>query len=147
MEQYVSEQEHETPEVDPTLEDQYGEPNDGPAIEEDPRLDAEVTDERTDAAMGLDDTEDGGVTSADLSFADAADTDDEDALAQKVARCTVLHRVEYSAAGALELVRAWNHGDARICDDACRDDESSALDLGRPFRRVRAHTPSLLVAR
>ena len=42
MEQYVSEQEH-----DPTLEDQYGEPNDGPEVEDDPRLDAEVTDETT----------------------------------------------------------------------------------------------------
>jgi transcriptional antiterminator NusG len=70
MEQYVSEQEHETPEVDPTLEDRYGEPNDGPAIEEDPRLDAEVTDEDTDAAMGLDDTEDDGASSLDLSLAD-----------------------------------------------------------------------------
>jgi transcriptional antiterminator NusG len=79
MEQYVSEQEHdsvetettasETPDagVDATLEDQYGQPNDGPEIEEDPRLDVEVTDEDTDAAMGLDDTEDGGATSLDFS--------------------------------------------------------------------------------
>ena len=39
MEQYVSEQEYDsveteetTPEVEPTLEDQYGEPNDGPEV-------------------------------------------------------------------------------------------------------------------
>ncbi|NUR10021.1 MAG: transcription termination/antitermination protein NusG, partial [Nocardioidaceae bacterium] len=83
MEQYVSEQEHETPEVDPTLEDQYGEPNDGPAIEDDPRLDAEVTDEDTDAAMGLDDTDDDGASSAGLSLADGDEPDgsDDDAVA------------------------------------------------------------------
>ena len=74
MEQYVSEQEHETPEVDPTLEDQYGEPNDGPAIEDDPRFDAEVTDEDTDAAMGLDDT-DGGAGSVEMSFAEGDEPD------------------------------------------------------------------------
>ena len=73
MEQYVSVQEYDAVEpeatdgIDPTLEDRYGEPNDGPEVEEDPRLDAEVTDEDSDAAMGLDDTEDGGVTSLDLS--------------------------------------------------------------------------------
>jgi transcriptional antiterminator NusG len=74
MEQYVSEQEHDsvdteetTSEVEATLEDQYGEANDGPEIEEDPRLDVEVTDEDTDEAMGLDDTEDGGATSLGFS--------------------------------------------------------------------------------
>jgi transcriptional antiterminator NusG len=61
MEQQVSEQEHdsveteETTTAEPTLEDQYGEPNDGPEIEDDPRLDVEVTDEATDEALGLDD--------------------------------------------------------------------------------------------
>jgi transcriptional antiterminator NusG len=74
MEQYVSEQEHDsvdteetTSEVEATLEDQYGEANDGPEIEEDPRLDVEVTDEDTDEAMGLDDTEDDGATSLGFS--------------------------------------------------------------------------------
>ena len=64
----MSEQEHDsveteetTPEVDPSLEDQYGEPNDGPEVEDDPRLDAEVTDEDTDEAMGLDDHEAAGL--------------------------------------------------------------------------------------
>ncbi|SDD33034.1 transcription termination/antitermination protein NusG [Nocardioides lianchengensis] len=67
MEQHVSEQQE--PEV--TLEDQYGEPNDGPEIlDDDPRLDAEVTDEDTDEALGLDDTDAEGATSHDLSLAE-----------------------------------------------------------------------------
>jgi transcriptional antiterminator NusG len=96
MEQYVSEQENdsveaeetttsETPDagVDATLEDQYGEPNDGPEIEEDPRLDVEVTDEVTDGALGLDDAEDGGAHSLDFSAIEgdegpSAEGDDED---------------------------------------------------------------------
>ena len=49
------------------LEDQYGEANDGPEIEDDPRLDTEVTDETTDLEMGLDDTEDDGATSFEMS--------------------------------------------------------------------------------
>jgi transcriptional antiterminator NusG len=81
MEQYVSEQEHETPEVDPTLEDQYGEPNDGPAIEDDPRLDAEVTDEDTDAAMGLDDTDEAGAGSVEMSFAEGDEPAGDDLVA------------------------------------------------------------------
>jgi transcriptional antiterminator NusG len=55
---------------DPELEDQYGEPDEGPEIEDDPRLDTEVTDETTDLEMGLDDTEDGGATSIDMSDAE-----------------------------------------------------------------------------
>src|SRR3954451_23493769 len=77
MEQYVSEQEYDsveteepTPEVEATLEDEYGEPNDGPEVEDDPRLDAEVTDEDSDEAMGLDDTEADGATSLDMSEAE-----------------------------------------------------------------------------
>ena len=74
MEQDVSEQE-------PTLEDQYGEPNDGPEVEDDPRLDAEVSDEDSDEAMGLDDHEAAGST-AELSEAEgdegpAAESDAE----------------------------------------------------------------------
>jgi transcriptional antiterminator NusG len=84
MEQDVSEQE-------PTLEDQYGEPNDGPEVEDDPRLDAEVSDEDSDEAMGLDDHEANG-SSAELSEsegdegpdaegdAEAGDEDDNDPL-------------------------------------------------------------------
>lgn len=75
------ETEETTPEVDTTLEDQYGEPNDGPEVEEDPRLDAEVTDEDSDAEMGLDDTEDGGATSLEMSAADGdEEPSDEDEL-------------------------------------------------------------------
>jgi transcriptional antiterminator NusG len=108
MEQHVSEQEQEPvvagaadgvlddgpDEAAASLEDRYGEPNDGPEIEDDPRLDAEVTDEDSDEAMGLDDTEPLG-SSVEMSEAEgdqgpdaddaAADADDlagepEDAL-------------------------------------------------------------------
>src|SRR6478609_4990108 len=60
MEQYVSEQEYDSveaeettaevdrPEVEPSLEDQYGEPNDGAEVEDEARRDA-------DAELGLDD--------------------------------------------------------------------------------------------
>ena len=68
-------------EQEPTLEDQYGEPNDGPEVEDDPRLDAEVSDEDSDEAMGLDDHEAAG-SSAELSEAEgdegpSAEADDE----------------------------------------------------------------------
>src|SRR6478735_5189062 len=90
MEQDVSEQEHDSVEVEETaatqsLEDQYGEPNDGPEVEDDPRLDAETTDEHSDAALGLDDHQADG-SSAELSDAegdegpDAEDADDNDPL-------------------------------------------------------------------
>ena len=72
MEQDVSEQEYdsvETEETTPTLEDQYGEPTDGPEVEDDPRLDAEVTDEVSDEALGLDDHQADG-SSAELSEAE-----------------------------------------------------------------------------
>ena len=52
------------------LEDQYGEANDGPEIEDDPRLDTEVTDETTDLELGLDDAKAGGATSRGLSEAE-----------------------------------------------------------------------------
>ena len=66
-------------EVDPALEDVYGEPNDGPEIEEDPRLDAEVTDEDTDDEMGLDDTEDDGATSIEMSEAEGDEEPSDEA--------------------------------------------------------------------
>src|SRR4051794_15209599 len=96
MEQYVSEQENDsvqseetTPEVEPSLEDQYGEPNDGPEVEDDPRLDAEVTDEDSDEDMGLDDTQADGASSLEMSEAEGdegpaaeadAEVDDDDPL-------------------------------------------------------------------
>src|SRR6478735_4834133 len=86
MEQDVSEHEHDSVETEenaaePTLEDQYGEPNDGPEIEDDPRLDVEVTDEDS----GLDDHVADG-SSRELSEAegdedpadDAEDSEDSD---------------------------------------------------------------------
>src|SRR6478735_9658422 len=82
MEQYVSEQEQDSvTEVDPTLEDQYGEPNDGPEVEDDPRLDAEGTDEVSDGDLGLDDrVAADGATSADLSDAEGDEGPSEDEL-------------------------------------------------------------------
>jgi transcriptional antiterminator NusG len=56
--------------LDPELEARYGEADDGPEIEDDPRLDTEVTDETTDLEMGLDDTEDDGATTVDMSEAE-----------------------------------------------------------------------------
>ena len=47
----------EDPSAEPTVEDEFGEANDGPEVEDDARLDTEVTDETTDLAMGLDDHE------------------------------------------------------------------------------------------
>lgn len=89
MEQHVSEQERESVETeetttaeatpDPALEDQYGEPNDGPEVEDDPRLDAEVTDESSDGELGLDDHTAEG-SSLELSEAEGdegPDADDE----------------------------------------------------------------------
>ncbi len=64
------------------LEDQYGEANDGPEVEDDPRLDTEVTDETTDLAMGLDDTDDGGATTLGLSEAEGDDEADAEADAE-----------------------------------------------------------------
>ena len=72
------ETEETTPEVDPTLEDQYGEPNDGPEVEENPRLDGEVTDEDSDQAMGLDDHE-AVASSRDLSEAEGDEDPAEEA--------------------------------------------------------------------
>jgi transcriptional antiterminator NusG len=55
---------------DPELEDRYGEPDEGPEIEDDPRLDIEVTDESTDSEMGIDDRDDGGLSSVELAEAE-----------------------------------------------------------------------------
>ncbi|WP_221199834.1 transcription termination/antitermination protein NusG [Nocardioides soli] len=100
MEQYVSEQEYDSVDAeetttsqaaefdaaadtpaeatpDPALEDQYGEADDGPEIENDPRLDAESTDEASDASLGLDDHEADG-TSIGLSEAEGDEGPDSD---------------------------------------------------------------------
>jgi transcription termination/antitermination protein NusG len=58
--------------VDPALEDRYGQPDEAPEVVDEPAFDAEPTDEATDAAMGLSDTEvEGGAGSEDLAEADA----------------------------------------------------------------------------
>jgi transcriptional antiterminator NusG len=64
--------------VEASLEDQPDESDEGPEAEDDPRLDTEVTDEDTDAAMGLDDTDAGDATSLELSDAEGA-TDESEA--------------------------------------------------------------------
>ncbi|WKN49168.1 transcription termination/antitermination protein NusG [Nocardioides sp. Arc9.136] len=70
MEHHVSEQYDETeatPTADePSLEDVFGQPDEGSEIELDPALDTEVTDEDTDEAMGVD---------LDLPSADEVDAD------------------------------------------------------------------------
>ncbi|WP_164519565.1 transcription termination/antitermination protein NusG [Nocardioides ferulae] len=73
----------EAPEV--SLEDEYGQPDEAPEVEDQPALDTEVTDEDSDAALGLDDTAADGATSSGLSAAegdegpDAEDEADEPA--------------------------------------------------------------------
>jgi transcriptional antiterminator NusG len=84
MEQHVSQQQDEqsglapgeVPDAD--LEDQFGEPNEGPEIEDDARLDTEVTDEDTDTELGLDDHVTEGATSHDLSDAEGDEGPDSD---------------------------------------------------------------------
>nr|WP_228387728.1 transcription termination/antitermination protein NusG [Nocardioides sp. dk884] len=71
----------ENPEA--SLEDEFGEPDEGDSELDEAALDTEVTDEDTDDALGLDDTDADDATSAGLSAAegdegpDSADEDDE----------------------------------------------------------------------
>ena len=61
------------------LEDEFGEPDEGPAELDEAALDAEVTDEDTDESLGLDDEQDDDLTSAGLSAAEGdEDPADED---------------------------------------------------------------------
>jgi transcriptional antiterminator NusG len=62
---------------DPALEDQYGEPDEGPEVEDDPRLDTEVTDEATDLEMGLDDSDEGGASSIEMSATESDESAEE----------------------------------------------------------------------
>ncbi len=62
---------------EPSLEDVFGQPDEGSEVELEPALDTEVTDEDTDAAMGLDTD----VESVD-STADAEEVEDEPAEAE-----------------------------------------------------------------
>ena len=134
MEQYVSEQENdsveteetttsETPDagLDATLEDQYGEPNDGPEIEENPRLDVEVTDEDTDAALGLDDTEDGGAHSLDFSAIEGdegpsaeGDSEDEDAEVDENDPLEIFRRELWAKPGDWFVVHTYSGMENRV---------------------------------
>ncbi|MDN4171663.1 transcription termination/antitermination protein NusG [Nocardioides sp. SOB77] len=73
---------------EPSLEDIFGQPDEGSEIELDPALDTEVTDEDTDEAMGLDtDLPTAEDLEADraLDAADPDDADDEDSADDAVA--------------------------------------------------------------
>nr|WP_329957548.1 transcription termination/antitermination protein NusG [Nocardioides anomalus] len=97
---------------DPELEDQYGEPDDGEDVLDDPRLDTEVTDEDTDREMGLDDTEDDGATSYDLSEAEG----DEEPL-------------------SADSAEVGSDEDADDLDEAVSSDVDEASDPLEQFRR------------
>ena len=63
-------------EAQPALEEQYGQPDDGPEVEDAPRLDVDVTDEDTDAAMGVEASAAGvdeDVSSSALSLAEGTE--------------------------------------------------------------------------
>ncbi len=134
---------------DAELEDVYGEANDGPEIEDDPRLDTEVTDETTDLEMGLDDTDDGGATSRGLSEADgdeelseevaaeladepAEDTDDEPVSAE-VAEVEVDDELEADADQGSTDDEAEDGAEDEVEDEA--GDEPAASDPLEEFRR------------
>ncbi|WP_164477763.1 transcription termination/antitermination protein NusG [Nocardioides pantholopis] len=77
MEHHVPEQQDpfevdETPEGD--LEDKFGQPDEGDEVVADPALDTEVTDEDTDAAMGVDD----GASAVDTDVVEPAGDESED---------------------------------------------------------------------
>ncbi|NPC98499.1 transcription termination/antitermination protein NusG [Nocardioides sp. zg-DK7169] len=82
MEHHVSEQQDpfevdENPEA--SLEDEFGEPDEGDSELDEAALDAEVTDEDTDEALGLDDADSADATSAGLSAAEGdEDPESED---------------------------------------------------------------------
>jgi transcriptional antiterminator NusG len=127
---------------DPALEDQYGEPNDGPEIEDDPRLDTEVTDETTDLEMGLDDAEDDGATSVELSEAEGdegpeaeADEADEvdDELSEDVAAVLADEPAEATDDEPVSADVAEVEVDADEDSDEDADDESDSDSDDGPF--------------
>ena len=83
----------------------------------------------------------------DDPYADEYDADDEDSLTMKFMRCAIAHCMQELAAGALELVRAFDRGDARVDNDSCRDDYVPATNLALAIRRARANAPAIAVAR
>ncbi len=132
----------ETPAAD--LEDQYGEPNDGPEVEDDPRLDTEVTDETTDLEMGLDDTEDDGASSVELSAAEGDEgpetlADDDAELSEDVAAELADEPADTSddepvSAEVAEVDVDDTDDDADADDDDAGDGEASAPDPLEEFR-------------
>ncbi len=124
---------------DPELEAQYGELDDGPEIEDDPRLDTEVTDETTDLAMGLDDTDDGGATSIDLSAAEGDEGPAEpeaDAVDDSADEAAVDEAVSAETAEVEEAVDAVETDDADDTDEVNEVDEpAEASDPLEEFRR------------
>ena len=121
MEQYVSEQEYdsvdteETAATEPTLEDQYGEPNDGPEVEDDPRLDAEPTGEDSDEAMGLDDHAADG-SSRELSEAegDEAPADETDGEAEEDDPLEAFRRELWAKPGDWFVVHTYSGMENRV---------------------------------
>jgi transcription termination/antitermination protein NusG len=127
---------------DPELEDQYGEPDDGPEIEDDPRLDTEVTDESSDLEMGLDDTDDEGATSIDLSEAEGDEGPDaEDALSEDVAAALANDEADDAEADAADEDVAVSAATAELVDEDSDLDaeglegEVSGSDPLEQFRR------------
>jgi transcriptional antiterminator NusG len=139
---------------DPELEDQYGEPDDGPEIEDDPRLDTEVTDESTDLEMGLDDTEDEGATSVDLFeaegdegpelsedvVAELADDVDEDAPGDEAVSAESAEVTEESTDEDADEADSTEVADEAADESTDEDaDENTAADAGsdplEQFRR------------
>jgi transcription termination/antitermination protein NusG len=136
----------ESPDAD--LEDQYGEADDGPEIEDDPRLDTEVTDETTDREMGLDDTEDGGATSRDLSDAEGdegPESLDDEELSEEVAAVLADEpaddaddepvSAEVAEVEVDEDVDADSDSDSTDEDEGDADGEPAASDPLEEFRR------------
>ena len=131
----------------PTLEDQYGEANDGPEVEDDPRLDTEVTDETTDLAMGLDDTEDDGATSLEMSEAEGDEGPEADvelsedvaaALADDPAGATDDEPVSAEVAEVeVDDLEADEDTETDAADEAA-DEADDDDDESRRGRRVRA---------
>jgi transcriptional antiterminator NusG len=121
--------------LDPELEAQYGEPDDGPEVEDDPRLDTEVTDETTDLEMGLDDTEDDGATTIDLSEAEG---DEGPELSEDVAAELAADEAEERDADepvSAESAELDELDEPVVEDGSAADEGESGFDPLEQFRR------------
>ena len=142
------------------LEDQYGEANDGPEVEDDPRLDTEVTDETTDLEMGLDDTEGDGrrprrepspsrPSEADVELSediaavladDPADSADDEPVSAEVAEVAVDDELDVDAVTETDT-EATTDEDGHEDDADESEDDADELRLPRPTRS-RSSAPS-----